>query len=135
MSKYKYVDPDYEPKGAIAGFPLHVIDAMIEQQVLQGNEADVSVFEKINHADKNGSGFSWSQTKQGMTYWSSVISNKKFDKVPIPEPPSSKEEIPYEQALHIVAKALDKKPWKIRIARPDEKVETNKGNYSLPLAC
>lgn len=75
----KYLSLDYIPKGELEGFPLEVIDKMIERQVEQNNEANVEVFEDENECNSLFGGFWWSKTIEGKSFWFNVISDKKFD--------------------------------------------------------
>lgn len=65
--------------GQLEGFPLDVVKAMIEEQVRQGNEPDVTVFQ--NHADeyKCNGGFEWSSSKYGYEFWMEVIYYANFN--------------------------------------------------------
>lgn len=77
MSKLFYITNDYEPKGAIEGFPLGVVDRMIHEQVKQGNKADVKVFEKCRSSDKHQGGFNWNDT--GAEEIWRVVDSRNFD--------------------------------------------------------
>ena len=77
--KLKYLKSDYVPKGDLEGFPLEVIDKMIERQVEQGNIANVEVFETRRTSDDSYKGFYWETTEEGCYFWTSVIDNKNFD--------------------------------------------------------
>lgn len=61
-------------KGQLKGFPTEVVEKMLERQVQQGNERDVSVFE-----DDISSGFTWGKTIEGYEFWESVIRKENFD--------------------------------------------------------
>ena len=52
---------------------------MVDCQVEQGNEADVSVFQENPTMGKIGGGFSWSETKEGRISWDEVINGHRFD--------------------------------------------------------
>lgn len=60
--------------GEIKDFPIEVVEKMIEKQVEQGNEADVSVFQ-VNATN----GFIWGKTTEGHIFWSQVIKRKNFE--------------------------------------------------------
>lgn len=70
---------NYEPKGQLEGFPKEIIAKMLDYQEEQGNERDISVFEKNIIAGKNTKGFGWFITKEGTDFWCDVISNKDFN--------------------------------------------------------
>lgn len=75
----KYLSLDYIPKGELEGFPLEVIDKMIERQVEQNNEANVEVFEDENECNSLLGGFWWRKTIEGKSFWDKVILERKFD--------------------------------------------------------
>lgn len=77
MSKYKVTEKDLIDK--IKGFPIEVVQKMLEYQVKQGNEEDVKVFQSDPHAGKFSGGFNWSDTIEKSFFWGDVISLKKFD--------------------------------------------------------
>ena len=66
-------------KGEIAGFPQEIVEKMLERQVEQGNERDVSVFERSRSSNKRGGGFLWIDTEEGCLFWDSVILDMDFD--------------------------------------------------------
>ena len=65
--------------GSIKNFPIEVVKKMIEEQVNQGNEADVTVFQEERGADKVLKGFTWYHTEDGFSFWQDVIINRNFD--------------------------------------------------------
>lgn len=69
----------YTPQGDIKGFPVEILKRMVECQKEQGNEEDVSAFEKDKNLTKMNKGFNWWETKEGSAFWEAVIGNKKFD--------------------------------------------------------
>lgn len=73
----KHLEKDYVPKGRLEGFPLEVIDRMLEHQYDQKGIVDVGVFEK--NIDSVGRGFYWDGTTEGFDFWRDVINFKKFD--------------------------------------------------------
>lgn len=60
-------------------FPKEIVEKMLERQVEQGNERDVTAFGDIAYADKPNKGFNWCETEEGTDFWGSVILNKDFD--------------------------------------------------------
>lgn len=75
-----------EFKGQLEGFPEEVVEAMLNEQVAQGNKRDVSVFEECRHRDKNNGGFDFDRSRiidgDGLVnhrFWASVIFRKDFD--------------------------------------------------------
>ena len=51
-------------KGKIEWMPDFIGEELMNQQELQGNKRDISVFEKNNTSDKNQGGFDWDITMQ-----------------------------------------------------------------------
>ena len=70
---------NYVPKGELEGFPIEVINKMLERQYEQTGEKDVSVFEIMPINDKPDGGFNWSDTKEGFSFWNDVIDDKDWD--------------------------------------------------------
>lgn len=65
--------------GNIANFPLHVVQAMVYEQVLQGNKADPYIFANCANSSKSEGGFDWYETDKGDNFWAMVIEFKRFD--------------------------------------------------------
>ena len=65
-------------KGDISGFPLDIVQRMVEYQVKQGNKADVAVFQQAKDAGRDSGGFTWSNTIEASTFWGSIINGKMF---------------------------------------------------------
>ena len=64
--------------GQIAGFPLAIVQAMVANQVRQGNPANVKVFQDKVDASFVEGGFSWNKSAEGQFFWSKVINGKQF---------------------------------------------------------
>ena len=98
--------------GEIADFPKRVVQAMVDEQVRQGNPADPSVFARERDADKGRGGFSWIKSAPGF-FWSEIILNKKFHLIPKREKPRCPdsaprtEATPHEIIQHMLAKGMD----------------------------
>ena len=69
-------------KGAIEKFPLHVIEAMLDEQEKQGNKRDAEVFQRDAIASTSSGGFMWSDSEQGQSFWEAVIKYHRFDLLP-----------------------------------------------------
>ena len=67
--------------GEIADFPKRVVQAMVDEQVRQGNPADPSVFAGACATSKSEGGFSWYASTMGFS-WIEIIQEKKFYLVP-----------------------------------------------------
>lgn len=84
ISAQEYLDMDinldsYEPKKELIGVPKPIIKRMLECQKEQGNDVDVSVFEKKLVLDKERGGFNWEDTKENYNFWCDVLRNKKYN--------------------------------------------------------
>ena len=54
--------------GEIADFPKRVVQAMVDEQVRQGNTANPSVFAGARATSKSQGGFTWSESNLGEDY-------------------------------------------------------------------
>lgn len=66
-------------KGAIADFPIEVVEKMIERQVEQGNKPDAKAFHRYASNDAIDGGFNWHDTIEGTQFWDIVISDNNFN--------------------------------------------------------
>lgn len=66
-------------KEQLEGFPQEVVEAMLDEQVKQGNKRDVTVFEKDKTQSQVFRGFDWHATKEGKDFWDTVIMHANFD--------------------------------------------------------
>lgn len=73
-----YVVKESDLIGDIEGFPIEVVQKMVDYQNEQGRGNNVRVFQR--QADAAVSGFVWSETSEGWDFWSDVISLKRFYK-------------------------------------------------------
>lgn len=95
--------------GQIANFPLKIVEAMVSNQVKQGNPANVKVFQEKVDASFVEGGFSWNKSAEGQFFWSKVINGKQFPKEIVPLDKSielvneSPEEIIVERAKEVPA--------------------------------
>ena len=67
-------------KGQLAGFPVEIVEKMLEYQVLQRNPRNVKLFEINNCASSLSGGFTWDDTPEGDDFWSDVIFRKNFER-------------------------------------------------------
>ena len=67
--------------GEIADFPRRVVQAMVDEQVRQGNPADPSVFAKARTAGKHHGGFTWLESALGLS-WADIVWRKNFHLIP-----------------------------------------------------
>ena len=68
--------------GEIADFPKRVVQAMVDEQVRQGNPADPSVFSALCTIAKSQGGFNWKESLLGWSFWTEIILGKKFHLIP-----------------------------------------------------
>ena len=64
--------------GDISGFPIEVVQKMVDYQVKQGNAPDVTVFQKKRITPKANGGFNLYETEDG-DLWSGVLEFLNFD--------------------------------------------------------
>ena len=67
-----------EFNGELKGFPEEIVEAMLVEQVRQGNKRDVKVFENDNETSKDDKGFQWDMAKDGSVFWTKVIRHEDF---------------------------------------------------------
>ena len=67
--------------GEIADFPKRVVQAMVDEQVRQGNPADTRVFARALNACKDEGGFTWLESALGNS-WADIVWGKKFHLIP-----------------------------------------------------
>ena len=65
--------------GEIANFPIEVVQKMMDEQVKQGNNADVSIFQSNRNTGFAFGGFRWDKTNDGGEFWCNVIRYHNFD--------------------------------------------------------
>ena len=95
--------------GEIADFPKRVVQAMVDEQVRQGNPANPSVFSIKCTACKRDGGFTWIKSAAGYS-WADIIRGKKFHLIPKREKPRCPDSAPRTEATphEIVQHMLDK---------------------------
>ena len=96
--------------GEIADFPKRVVQAMVDEQVRQGNPADPSVFERESAATFASGGFTWHSSILGRNSWADIILRKKFHLIPKREKPRCPDSAPRTEATphEIIQHMLDK---------------------------
>ena len=68
--------------GQISDFPKWVVQAMVDEQVRQGNPADPRVFARALNACKDEGGFTWTSSILGCFFWADIVWGKKFHLIP-----------------------------------------------------
>ena len=103
--------------GQIANFPLKIVEAMVANQVRQGNPANVKIFQEKVDASFVEGGFSWNKSAEGQFFWSKVINGKQFPKEIVP-PDKSIEPVKPEEPINespeeIVEEAKETPAYKV----------------------
>ena len=80
--------------GEIADFPKRVVQAMVDEQVRQGNPANPSVFSNRRVACKREGGFTWMGSPLVHGSWPEIILYKKFHLIPKREKPRCPDSAP-----------------------------------------
>ena len=96
--------------GETKDFPRRVLQAMVDEQVRQGNPADPSVFSIKCTAGKSQGGFNWHESLLGRDAWVGIIPWKKFYLIPKREKPRCPDSAPRTEAKphEIIQHMLDK---------------------------
>ena len=96
--------------GEIADFPKRVVQAMVDEQVRQGNPADPSVFARECTACHLQGGFTWPSSILGRNFWADIIRGKKFHLISKREKPRCPDSAPRTEATphEIIQHMLDK---------------------------
>ena len=96
--------------GEIADFPRRVVQAMVDEQVRQGNPANPSVFARARDANEYDGGFAWLESVLGYDFWVKIIEYKKFHLIPKREKPRCPDSAPRTEATphEIIQNMLDK---------------------------
>lgn len=79
QSKFKYNLIEEDAIRDLNGFPLEIIEKMIDNQVAQDNKPDVNIFKCFVATDRNSKGFNWNISKEGSDFWVDIISDRRFD--------------------------------------------------------
>ena len=72
----------YEPEGDIKGFPLEIVSEMLYEQVKQGNDLRVDVFEKSRNKSRITGGFTHRDSDQGEKFWTDVLDTSNINREP-----------------------------------------------------
>ena len=93
-------------QGEIADFPLHVVQAMCDEQVRQGNPFSPGVFQSCREADLTHGGFNWFQSELGQGTWDAIIFKRAFHCMSAAAHPHAELMMEYAK----IARTTDK-PW------------------------
>ena len=131
-----------EYKGELKGFPKEVVERMLDCQVEQGNERDITVFEEDRLAGytEGRGGMKWTKTTENLNFWDNVIVKRNFnlffDKYPKEIKPKYKGKVVHcetQEQWNFACKKLGRKdtvPWSktkntINLANPDSSSTKN----------
>ena len=131
-SPTKYQVKESDLIGDIKGFPIEVVQKMIERQVEQGNPADVTIFQRGKCSNKSSGGFNWSDTpefRQKYFLWVDIIDYKNFDLFFKKYPKKSKETADKEQFKP------KEEPKKFILKMNKVQIKPKVDNYRLHINC
>ena len=118
--------------GEIADFPKRVVQAMVDEQVRQGNPANPSVFTRACAACKRKGGFTWLESALGNS-WADIIWGKHFHLIPKREKPRCPDSAPRTEATphEIIQHMLDKgmAVWVCGSDKSYDEARANIGRY------
>ena len=114
--------------GKVKDFPRRVLQAMVDEQVRQGNPADPSVFARDITAYKREGGFTWMKTAPGYS-WPEIILYKKFHLIPKREKPRCPDSAPRTEATpHEIIQHMLDKGMAVWVCVSDESYDTARAN-------
>lgn len=64
--------------GQLTGFPTEIVEKMLENQEIQGNQKNITVFEEYAARGREYGGFTWENTVEGHVFWRRVIGDLNF---------------------------------------------------------
>lgn len=64
--------------GQIEGLPIKIAQAMVDNQVKQGNPANIRIFQHKIDTPYAGGGFNWNKSDEGQLFWSKIINGKQY---------------------------------------------------------
>ena len=122
--------------GQISDFPKWVVQAMVDEQVRQGNPADPRVFARALNACKDEGGFTWTPSILGCFFWEDIVWGKKFHLIPKREKQSvepnaiiQKQSVePNEIIQNMLAKGMD--VWACASDKSYDDARANIGRYA-----
>ena len=124
--------------GEIADFPKRVVQAMVDEQVRQGNPADPSVFSRERTANGYDGGFSWLESVLGYDFWVDIIRGKQFHLIPKREKPrcpdsaTRTEATPHEIIQHMLDKGMA--VWACGSDKSYDDARTKIGHYAYRIS-
>ena len=124
--------------GEIADFPKRVVQAMVDEQVRQGNPADPSVFSNWRVAGQSNGGFDWLESVLGYDFWVDIIRGKQFHLIPKREKPrcpdsaTRTEAMPHEIIQHMLDKGMA--VWACGSDKSYDDARTKIGHYAYRIS-
>lgn len=76
--RYVYKVEDGDLIKGLSGFPIEVVQRMVDYQYMQTGVSNVLIFQNNVVAGIHGYGFYWYDTAEGDDFWRDVIENKDF---------------------------------------------------------
>ena len=115
--------------GDIAEFPKRVVQAMVDEQVRQGNPADPRVFARNLVASHYQGGFSFMKSTSGYN-WEEIILYKKFHLIPKREKPRCPDSAPHrtEATPHEIIQHLLDKGMAVWVCGSDKSYDEARAN-------
>ncbi len=117
--------------GEIADFPKRVVQAMVDEQVRQGNPANPSVFARDRTSCEYDGGFTWTSSVLGYGSWADIILGEKFHLIPKREKKSLTSDIQVEPNAiiqNMLAKGID--VWACVSDKSYDEARANIGRYA-----
>lgn len=75
----KYIVKSDDLIGDIEGFPIEIVQKMVDYQVKQGNKPNVKIFQENFCSAVDEDGFDWSDTDEGYRFWYDILNNYTFN--------------------------------------------------------
>ncbi len=72
------LDENIEFRGDLKGFPIEIVQKLLEKQLEQGLKENIAVFEMDIYTSSVNGGFAWDETSEGRSFWYDVLINKDF---------------------------------------------------------
>lgn len=76
--RYVYKVKEWDLIKGLFGFPIEVVQKMVDNQYMQTGVSDISIFQNNAIAGKSVGGLYWHETTEGDDFWRGVIKYKNF---------------------------------------------------------
>ena len=77
--KKEYRVTEKDIMGDLKGFPIEVVQKIVDYQVKQGNKVDVTVFQKDITSTHGEGGVSWGATQETFDFFHDIVKSKNFN--------------------------------------------------------